>query len=711
MAPTTPPAAVTSQGAILGTFQYMAPEQIEGLDADARTDIFAFGAVLFEMLAGRRAFEGKTQATLIGSIMAAQPASLSAISPSTPPLLDRLVRTCLAKDPNDRYQSAHDVLLVLQSAGDLAVAAVPPPSPSVRVRRWPLLAAGVAAAVASAAIAAFVTRAALEREPGRPMRFALAAASTEAFSAGPPGVNVAISPDGQHIVYHVLNDATFSLHVRAIDQLNARLLQGSELAQNPFFSPDSEWIGFFDAQARALKTIPIAGGPTSTITAIPALTGASSSWGDDGSIVFADTGLTGLFRVPASGGKAEQLLTIDAANGETEVRLPYVLPGSQAVLFASHHGGDLRQAEIVVLDRRTGGRKKLLKGFAPRYLASGHLLFAQPGTLLAVPFDLDTLDIRGTPRQVQEGVGTKPGGSANFGVSNSGTLVYAPGGVAAAKGRVVWAGRDGRDLGLAVGSELDSPAFPRLSPDALRLALNVAGNLWVYDLVGRPPIKLTFDGDVFSTIWSADGQRLIYETSDGSLASVPADGSTPTPEPASPPGHFHPAGWVAGGELLAVRLGMPTVTDIVRFTPGPSSTVHPVVQTDASEGGQGLSISPDGQWMAYVSDVTGREEVWVRRYPGPGAPIRISANGGIEPQWSRNGSELYYIEDRETMMMAAITPGSELSFKPPARSPCRSSRAGLLRLGSDLRTTSHQTGVSCSCAGRRNRCRPIWSSR
>jgi eukaryotic-like serine/threonine-protein kinase len=662
MAPTTPPAAVTAQGAILGTFQYMAPEQIEGLEADSRTDIFAFGAVLFEMLAGRHAFEGKTQATLIGSIMASQPASLSAISPSTPPLLDRLVRTCLAKDPNDRYQSAHDVLLVLQSAADLALAAAPPPSPSVRARRWPLLAAGVAAAVASAAIAAFVTRAALEPEPGRPMRFALAMPATEAFSNGPGGANLAISPDGRHLAYHVFSGST-ALYVRAIDQLNARLLTGAELGQNPFFSPDSEWIAFFDPRGRALKKIPVAGGPATTITQISAFSGAS--WSDEGSIVFAESGATGLFHVPATGGKAEQLLTPATDQGETELRFPIVLPGGRAVLFTSHHGQDLRRAEVAVLDRRTGVRKTLVSGFAPRYLPTGHLLFAQASTLLAVPFDLDTLDIRGTPVLVQDNVSTKPAGSANFGVSNTGTLVYAPAGFAGAKGRVVWTGRDGRDLGSVVASELDAPAFPRLSPDGRRLALTVAGDIWVYDLLGRPPIKLTFEGSANSPMWSVDGQRLVHERADGTLASVPADGSTSTAEPASPPGHFHPGGWGAGGELLAARLGLPTVTDIVRFTPGPSSPVQSVVQTDASEGGLGLSMSPDGQWMAYVSDVTGREEVWVRRYPGPGVPIRISANGGIEPQWSRNGRELYYIEDRETMMMAAITPGAELSFKPP----------------------------------------------
>jgi dipeptidyl aminopeptidase/acylaminoacyl peptidase len=255
-------------------------------------------------------------------------------------------------------------------------------------------------------------------------------------------------------------------------------------------------------------------------------------------------------------------------------------------------------------------------------------------------------------------------------------------------------------------SQLAHPNICTLSPDGRRLAITVAGDIWIHDLLGRPPIKLTFEGSAFSPVWSVDGQRLVYESADGSLLSVPADGSASAPKAASPPGHFHAAGWLPSGEVLAARLGMPTVTDIVRLMPGQSSTVHPVVQTDASEGGA-LSISPDGRWLGYVSDVTGRGEVWVRPYPGPAAPIRVSANGGIEPQWARNGRELYYIDDRETMMMAAVTPGADLSFKPPVAL----FRAEFLSSGSHRRTTSRQTAVSCSCVERRDRCRPISSSR
>ena len=666
MLPTTPPAAITAQGAILGTFQYMAPEQIEGLEADARTDIFAFGAVLYEMLTGKRAFEGKSQATLIGSIMASQPAPLSSVAPATPRLVDRLVRTCLAKDPNDRYQSAHDVVLLLRSVDDVVAA---PSQPAVGTRpsrgwRWPV--ALVAAGAASAAVAALLTSASLRREPGRPMRFTLSTPAPEAFTAGPGGQNLAISPDGRYLAYHVLTGSEYAFYLRAIGELTARRISGVEVAQNAFFSPDSKWIGYYDLPARALKKISIDGGSASTITPLAAMNGAS--WGDDDTIVFADgTATRGLHRVPAAGGTAETLLEVERDKGETDQRFPFVLPGSRAVLFTSLRGADVRQMEVAVLDLKTLERKTLIKGgFAPRYVESGHLVFAQSNTLLAVPFDPERLEVRGTPRPIQEGIGTKPTAAANYSVSNNGTLVYAPGGAAAVKGQVVWVGRDGRDLGPVIAGDLDSPLFPRISPDGRRLALNLAGDLWVYDLNGRPPIKLTFNSPSFTSLWSTDGQRLIYENGNGTLESIPADGSTSKAEPASPGGHFHPFGWLGGGtEVTGVQLGVPTVSDVVSFAPAANAEIKPIVQTEVAEGSQGVSATPDGRLIAYISDVTGRPELWVRPYPGPGAPVRVSVNGAAEPQWSRNGRELFFLEGPETMMRTAIKPGPELTFEPP----------------------------------------------
>jgi hypothetical protein len=352
--PTTPAGPITSQGAVLGTFQYMAPEQLDGTQADARTDIFAFGAVLYEMLSARRAFDAKNQAMLV----------LSGVLPATPLLLDRLVRTCLATDPNDRYQSAHDVLLLLQSVGELSTASAAA-AERVRSSRWRSVSLAVAAAGLAAAGAALVTSTILRREPAAPMRFTIATASTEPFSAGPNGRNLTISPDGRLLVYHVLSGATVVLYVRSIDQLDARRLDGTEAATVPFFSPDNAWLGFYDARERALRKIPIGGGPPTTIAPVASMNGAS--WGDDGTIVFAETTMpAGLLRVPAAGGTPEPLIAPETGKGETELRGPEVLPANRGVLFNAFRGSDLRQADVAVLDLRTGERKTLLQGGVAR---------------------------------------------------------------------------------------------------------------------------------------------------------------------------------------------------------------------------------------------------------------------------------------------------------------------------------------------------------
>jgi Tol biopolymer transport system component len=262
---------------------------------------------------------------------------------------------------------------------------------------------------------------------------------------------------------------------------------------------------------------------------------------------------------------------------------------------------------------------------------------------------------------------TKSGAVANFGISRAGTLVYAPGGAAAVQGRPVWVGRDGRELMSLVDSDLDSPQFPRLSPDGRRLALNVTGDLWVYDLEGRPPIKLTFDGTDFAEMWSLDGRHLVYESASGALLSIPADGSSRTPEKVSPDGHFHPHGWSPDGrELIAAEIGTPTIADVIGLPMGGTGLRRAIVQTDNAEGQPGVALSPDGRWLAYVSDVTGQAEVWVQPYPGPGAPVRVSPGGGVEPVWARNGRELYYLQADRLMSIAVGTQAS-FSFSPPTQ--------------------------------------------
>jgi serine/threonine-protein kinase len=435
-----------------------------------------------------------------------------------------------------------------------------------------------------------------------------------------------------------------------------------------FFSPDGQWIGFYSTRERRLKKVAIAGGPAVTICDTPGMNGAS--WGDDDTIVFSralsPTG--GLFRVSANGGEPERLTTPDRANGELDHLRPEMLPGSRGVLFTILTGFDLRQARVAVLDLATRQWRVLVQGgSSPRYAASGHLLYGHLGTLMAVGFDAQRLETTGNPVPVQEGIVTKGGAVANFGISDTGTLVYAPGGAAAVQGRPVWVARDGREVAPLVDSDLDLPQFPRLSPDGRRLALNGAGDLWVYDLEGRPPIKLTFDGSDFAVMWSPDGRRLVYEGASGALQSIPADGSSRTPEKVSPDGHYHPHGWSSDGrELIAVEIGAPTLADLIGLPVGGTGTRRAIVQTDNTEGQQGAALSPDGRSLAYVSDITGQAEVWVQPYPGPGAPVRVSPGGGVEPVWARNGRELFYLQG-DRLMAVVIASQASFSFSPPTQ--------------------------------------------
>lgn len=665
MLPTTP-RNLTVQGAILGTFQYMAPEQLEGLDADARTDIFAFGAVVYEMATGRKAFEGRSQASLVSAIMSADPPPIATSQPLAPAGLDRIVGKCLEKDPERRWQSAADLRDELEW---IAKAGPTPGAGTPVTRRRPLV---ISAAVAIAAVALVAASAAITWWMARPaapppMRFEVVPPDTAPYSNDLGGQNLAISPDGRRVAYHVWRGTTFQIYLRELDALEARPVPGTEGSAEVFFSPDGQWIGFYSIRERRIKKVAVTGGPAVTVCDTPDASGAS--WGEDDTIVFAQLSSTGgLFRVSAAGGQPERLTTPDTENRETDHRRPEILPGGRAVVFTILSGADLRQARVAVLDLATRQWRVLVEGGGnPRYAASGHLLYGHLGTLMAVGFDLQRLEVTGNPVPVQEGIVTKNGAVANFGIARAGTLVYAPGGAAAVQGRPVWVGRDGRELDSIVTTDLDSPQFPRLSPDGRRLALNIAGDLWVYDLEGRPPIKLTFGGSDFAVMWSPDGRRLVYESASGALFSIPSDGSSRTPEKVSPDGHFHPHGWSPDGrEIIAAEIGTPTLANLTGLPVGGTGAQRAIVQTENTEGQQGAALSPDGRWLAYVSDVTGQAEVWVQPYPGPGAPVRVSPGGGTEPVWGRNGRELFYLQS-DRLMAVGVGAQASFTFTPPAQ--------------------------------------------
>jgi serine/threonine-protein kinase len=671
--PTITTPAMTRAGMLLGTAAYMSPEQARGRPADRRSDIWAFGCVLYEMLTGRRAFEGEDLSETLANVLKSEP-DWDALDVSVPSRLRVVLQRCLQKDPRQRLHDMADVKLAMAGAFETPIAGVDGAASGTAPRRavWRVasiagvlgvliggVAVGTAAWLRRADPPPPVSRLTVIPEEGRPLRLANNASS-----------DVAISPDGRRIVYAVGGDGG-GLVVRPVDQLQGTALSAIDYGvYDPFFSPDGAWVGFYDPSDRTVKKMLVQGGPASKIASLSqGFRGAS--WGDDGTIVFATSeSATGLMKVSAAGGEPELLTTPDTKSGEVDHIQPQLLPGGRAALFAIQRAAG-QPSQIALLDLATGTHRVVIPGGShAQYVTSGHVVFATAGTLRAARFDLAQLSVVGAPVPVVENVLTKPNGVAAFSVAENGSLVYLTQTSGAERGAPVWVGRDGRELAPLVQGQLDEPQNPRLSPDGTRLALVVAGDVWAFDVGGRPPVKLTFTGGAYSPTWTRDGKRLVYEaqTPQG-LLSIPADGSGGMPEPASPTGHFHPHGFSNDGrDLLAASLNSSPATgdDIVRLPVDKPDAPQPLVQTPAAEGFYGVALSPDGRWLAYASTQTGRLEIWVRPYDGPGAPVRVSPNTGIEPIWSSRGSELYYLEGNNVMAVAVGT-GETFTFKPPVR--------------------------------------------
>ena len=423
---------LTQTGVILGTFQYMAPEQLEGGEADARTDIFAFGALLYEMLTGKKAFEGKSQASLIHAIMGVDPAPVSTILPTSPPALDHVIQSCLAKDPDERSQSAGEVgrnLRWIREAGTDAAM----PTASSKTSRWERLAWVAALLITAVGVWAF-----MRPPPPRVARLMITPPSAEPLEITGTHQDVAFTPDGTHIIYTATSARM--LFVRPVDQLEASPLRNTVSGRSPFVSPDGVWVGFITLDNNTIKKVSIHGGPAVTICEVTG-TARGASWGEDDTIVFAPSNNGGLFRVSAAGGEPKPLTTPQESVAH---RFPKFLPAAKGVLFTIVSNNTVDTAQVAVLDLETGEHKSLTPGTSPRYSDTGHIVYSVEGTLFAVPFDLGSLSVTGDPIPVLEGVDTKPTGAGNFSLSREGSLVYVPGGLGSSRARVfTWDDRNG----------------------------------------------------------------------------------------------------------------------------------------------------------------------------------------------------------------------------------------------------------------------------
>ena len=662
----TSPLQMTAVGGLLGTAPYMSPEQIKGRAADKRSDIWAFGCVLFEMLAGRRPFEGDDTTEVFAAIVRAEP-EWSGLPPNVPAHVRSLIARCLERDRKRRVTDIAVAQFVLNGPATTTVPAAAPASSAPR--RAIVVAAALLGLLVGAAAAAFVVRSLLRPEPPRVNRFELLPPQNEPL-ASPIGVNVIISPDGSTIVYHGQSGGIERLFVRRMNDLAARPLLGTERATNPFFSPDGRRVGF--TVAGQLKTISLSGGPPAVVADGIGLV-AGATWAGD-TIVFAQNS-AGLFRVPATGGRPQNFAAPDTKNGETDYRWPEALPDGSGVLYTIYGTGGARQARIAVRRLDGSGAKILVEGGNnPRYVSTGHIIYATtPSALMAIPFDLARLDTTGVATPVQSDIVAKGTGSANFAIAGDGTLVYVRGGGTVFQTGLgfEWFGRDGKPLGT-VARQIEGPRYPRLSPDGRRLAVTIGpsnqGNVWVIDTnTETQPLELTFKNHNVVPTWRPDGQMLAFASDQNgqrNVFSIAPDGSALQPTRLTTSANEQaPEAWSPDGRSMLIHEISPKTGSDLLVLDLDTKQLRPWVQTEFDE--DEAAFSPDGHWVSYVSNQTGRAEVWVRPFPGPGAPVRVSSDGGREPRWSRSGSELFYQSGRKLMAAEVAAREPEARFKTP----------------------------------------------
>jgi Tol biopolymer transport system component len=652
---------LTAEGAMVGTFQYMAPEQLEGSEADARSDIFSFGLTLYEMATGKRAFGGKTQASLIASILKEEPQPISALQPVTPPALERLVSTCLAKDPDERRQTMHDVLLELR----WIAGAGPQPeihgAPAARTRTrerflWLFLvlllgAAGVALGLARHRTPSLEPRAIRTFVPA-PDKTSL---RSTGFGAGP----VVISPDGSRLVFSARKeDGTEPLFVRPLESLVATPLAGTEGASYPFWSPDGRSIGFF-ADSK-LKRIDAAGGPA--LSLCDALSGRGGAWNPEGIILFAEAQGSGLFRVPAAGGTPIEVTRLDKARQEGTHRWPQFLPDGRRFIYYSRTAVGSETNAIMAGSLDGGDAKVILRTQSDAVYASGYLIFMRETTLMAQPFNADDLTLTGDAFPIAEQVQLDWSFARGvFSTSENGILVYQTG-VPSAGSQLTWYDRSGKQTGT-LGDKALYTDFS-ISPDLKKVAVTISEprvgppDLWIYVVARNLRTRFTFDaGPDNRPVWSPDSSRVIFSSARaGSFDLYIKSDSGSSNEELLLQAQYDqlPESWSADGRYVAYyNRGVPgTRSDIWVLPLSGTRTPIPFLQTGFQE--QDPQFSPDGRWIAYTSDESGREEVYVAPFPGPGRKWQISTVGGSRPRWRQDGREIYYLAVDNTIIAVEV---------------------------------------------------------
>jgi len=652
---------MTSEGVILGTAAYMSPEQARGKPTDKRTDIWAFGCILYECLTGRRAFSGETVTETLAAVIRGEP-DWKVLPEDVPYAMRMLLRRCLQKDTSLRL---HDIADAGIEIGESAVQPAGPVTLSRSMSQRLLLALAAVALIASFLIgmgvrwrflpvpSPSVVRSVIKLEPG----YCLDGMRFRSAFLRPTRTAMTISSDGRLIVYSAVpenskTDVKGQLYLRRMDQASAKAIPGTEGGISPFLSFDDRWVGFW-ASGKLMK-VPLDGGIPVMLCDSEFPLGAS--WGSGNRIVFSPRHSAGLSIVPADGGNPEALTVPDKTRQEHSHRLPYSLPGGKAVLFTVMREFSDLQPRVAVLDMKTRHWRYLLDDAADaRYIPTGHLVFLRQGTLMAAPFDVDRLEVVGQPAPMVGDVMhalnvANPSyntAAGQFSISASGVLVYVSGGITPdLENSLVWVDQKGA---MQPAAPFKGPFLaPRLSPDGQHIAYTTVGRdwqPWVYDVVRGTATRLTREGKANFVTWAPDSQRVAFSWWEAggapNLYWQPVDGSAPMERLTTSEYDQWSASWSPDGRTIAFVVGLyrDSSSDILLLDLG-SRRVAPFLNSKPNE--MYPEFSPDGRWVAYSSDESGRDEVYVRPFPGPGGKWQISHAGGTQPLWARTGNELFY---------------------------------------------------------------------